>query len=80
MSHYFHESVQCFLRLSLRRLDHDSLMEKQRKIDGRGMETIIQQSLCYIQSGNACRLVQKAVEDELMLTYRLKQSLRDSLI
>ena len=41
-------------------------MEEQREIDGRSVESIIQQSLGHVQSGHSVRLA-KSVEDEFVL-------------
>ncbi len=42
-------------------------MEKQRKVDGGGMETIIEQTLGHIQGGHATAFVYQPVEHELVL-------------
>ena len=68
--HDLNEAVKRLLRLSLSRLDHDSLMEEQREIDCRRMETIIQQSLGYIESSDTGRFVLQSVKYELMLADR----------
>ena len=71
MLHYFDEAVKRLLRLRLSRLYHDGLMEEQREIDCRSMESVIQQSLSYVKCCHPCRLVLKTVKHELMLAYRL---------
>ena len=73
--HDFDETIQCFFRLCLGRLDHDRLMEEKREIDRWSMESIVQKPLCDIEGGNAGRLVKKTVENELMLAYSRNRKL-----
>ena len=75
MSHNLDKSVQCLLRLCLRRLDHNRLMEQKREVDGRSMETIVEESLCDIKGCHSSRLIQQTVKDKLMLAYRLDRKL-----
>ena len=69
MLHDPDESVQRLLRLCLSRLNHDSLMEQQREIDCRGMESVVKKPLRYVKCSDTRRLVCKTIENEFMLAY-----------
>ena len=68
------EGVERFLALRLGRLDHERLVEEQREVDGRGMETEVEQALGHVEGGDVCRVAvlaaifgTQAVEDKLVL-------------
>ena len=73
LPHDVDECVYSLLRLCLSRLDHDSLMEQEREVDGRCMEAEVEKSLGYIQCSCAMSVfclgssvIDKAVEYELV--------------
>ena len=61
--------VECLLRLSLRRLYHDALVEEQREVDGRSVVAIVEQALGDVECGDTSALVGQAVEYKLVLIY-----------
>ena len=74
LSHAVHdvdEVVECLLRLGLRGLDHDALVEEQGEVDRGRMVAIVEQALGDVERGHAGALVGQAVEDKLVLAHRV---------
>ena len=54
LTHHVDETVERFLRLVLGGLNHQTLMEEQREIDGGRMVAVVEQPFGYIHGGDAC--------------------------
>ena len=52
LTHHGDETVEGLLRLVLRRLDHQRLVEEQGEIDGGRMIAVVEQSLRYVHRGD----------------------------
>src|SRR5215218_9678629 len=44
-----HEPVEALLRLRLRRLDHEGLLDEQREVHGRRMHAVVEQALRQVE-------------------------------
>ena len=68
LSHHGNKAIQRFLRLVLRRLNHQALVEQQGEVDGWRMIAVIEQSLSHIHRGNTRRFILQSIEHKLMTT------------
>ena len=66
LSHHGDKAIERLLTLVLRRLNHETLVEEQREIDGGRMIAIVEQTLGHIHRGDTSRLILETVEHELM--------------
>ena len=66
LAHHGDETVERLLRLVLRGLNHQTLVEEQREVDRRGMIAVVEQALGHIHRGDTGGLILQAVEHELM--------------
>ena len=74
-THHVDKFVEGLEAFALGGLDHHRLVEQQREINGRRMETEVQKALGHIQGGHARALVGQSVEDELMLAMAFDRQL-----
>ena len=79
LTHHSDETIESLFRLVLGRLNHQTLVEEQREVDGRSMIAVIQQALCHIHRGDTGRLILQTVEHELMTTYSVDRQFIDIL-
>ena len=80
LAHDGDERVDGLLRLGLRGLDHEGLVEEEREVDCRGVVAVVQQALGHVEGRRAGHVVvgavvDEAVEDELMLADALDREL-----
>ena len=79
LSHHGNETIKCLLRLILRRLNHQTLVEEQGEVDRRCMITIVEQTLGHVHRRDTRTLVLQTVEHELMATDSVDRQFVDIL-
>ena len=62
--HNIDERVKRFFTFRFSGLDHKGLVEKQREVDGRSVETVVQQALRHIEGGRSWLAGRAAVVDQ----------------
>ena len=79
LAHHSDEAVERLLRLVLRGLYHQTLVEEQREVDRRGVIAVVEQTLGHVHRSDTRRLILQAVEHELMTAEAVDGQLIDIL-